>query len=92
MAAGEALKKKEIYILSFDGGGSRGIMEAIMLDHIMKIATIMHDQPDHIHFLLQIDKKLEKILSRQMLQERINTKVPNPVHPTDVFQFIAGKK
>ena len=36
---------KEIHVLSLDGGGSRGIMESIMLGHIMNLATIMKDNP-----------------------------------------------
>ena len=87
----EALKKKEINVLSFDGGGSRGIMEAMMLDDVMKTATLMYDKPDDIITLLSNDRKLEKIETRKKLQEIIKTKVSKPVHPTEVFQFIAGK-
>ena len=87
----EALKKKEMNVLSFDGGGSRGVMMILMLDDVMKTATLMRDKPDDLLTLLSNDRKLEKIEARKKLQEMIKTKVPKPVHPTEVFQFIAGK-
>ena len=40
--------QKELNILSLDGGGSRGIMESIMLGHIMNLATIMTKNPSYI--------------------------------------------
>ena len=68
---------KEIHVLSLDGGGSRGIMESIMLGHIMNLATIMKENPEEIryrpHNLLLIENH------------------PNPIHPTDAFQYIVGE-
>ena len=87
----EPFSKNEVYVLSFDGGGSRGIMEAIMLDHIMKIATLMRDQPEDILTLISEDGKLEKFETRENLKQMINHML-EPVHPTEVFQFIVGKK
>ena len=62
-----------------------------MLDHIMKTATIMRDQPFHILHLLSNDQKLENSETRNVLKVMISD-VLEPVHPTDVFQFIVGKK
>ena len=71
--------RKEIHVLSLDGGGSRGIMESIMLGHIMNLATIMKENPEEIY--------PENIFN---LLERIENH-PNPIHPTDAFQYIVGE-
>ncbi len=36
---------KNVDILSFDGGGSRGVMEAVILDDIMKLVTLLIEDP-----------------------------------------------
>jgi hypothetical protein len=70
--------RKEIHVLSLDGGGSRGIMESIMLGHIMNLATIMRDNPEKI------------INPDQNIIDEIENH-PNPIHPTEAFQYIVGK-
>ena len=56
---------EEIHVLSLDGGGSRGIMESIMLGHIMDLSTLMTKKPDKItnvlrNFKLENDPSIEK--------------------------------
>ena len=41
--------KGGIHLLSLDGGGSKGLMEAIMLKHIMNLATVMVENPEKIY-------------------------------------------
>ena len=74
---------KEIHVLSLDGGGSRGIMESIMLGHIMNLATIMKDNPGKIRDLdvMNLDQDTIEMIECQ----------PNPLHPTDVFNYIVGE-
>ena len=81
---------KPIHVLSFDGGGSRGLMEAIMIDEIMKLATIMRDNPEKLTEILKIDTGLETPETLKSLQEMVE-KVQDPIHPTEVFQYIMGK-
>ena len=40
--------QKEINILSFDGGGTRGVMEVFILKDVMQMATILRDFPKKI--------------------------------------------
>ena len=42
-------ERKEINILSFDGGGTRGVMEVFILDDIMKMATMLRNSPKKIY-------------------------------------------
>ena len=43
----------EIHVLSLDGGGSRGIMESILLGHIMDLSTLMTEKPGKITEILR---------------------------------------
>ena len=85
-------KKGEIHVLSLDGGGSRGIMESIMLGHIMDLSTLMTEKPSKIseilrHFQFQLDgpevgRKFQSLIELENL---------SPIHPTEAFQYIVGK-
>ena len=75
--------QKELNILSLDGGGSRGIMESIMLGHIMNLATIMTENPSYIK---EVIKKNEWSEIFPLISSH-----PNPIHPTEVFDYIVGK-
>ena len=78
-------KKKEMHVLSLDGGGSRGIMEVIMLGHIMNYATIMTKNPKEAKDSLSTNPELlKKISGREDLGY-------TPIHPTEAFQYIVGK-
>ena len=48
--------QKELNILSLDGGGSRGIMESIMLGHIMNLATIITENPSYIKEVIKTNE------------------------------------
>ena len=73
----------ELNILSLDGGGSRGIMESIMLGHIMNLATIMKETPIYIKEVIKNNdwSEIYPVISSH----------PNPTHPTEVFDYIVGK-
>ena len=73
-----------INVLSFDGGGSRGIMEVMILDDFMRLVTLMKNNPD-----ANLDDKLEdedKTEFKAMLAE-----IEDPIHPTEIFDCITGK-
>ena len=38
--------KNYVNILSFDGGGTRGVMEVFILKDIMRMATLLRDEPE----------------------------------------------
>ena len=82
----------EIHVLSLDGGGSRGIMESIMLEHIMDLSTLMTKKPGKITQILrkggfqldapEVGKKFQSLIELEKL---------SPIHPTEAFQYIVGK-
>ena len=76
---------KQIHVLSLDGGGSHGIMESIMLEHIMDISTLMTKKPSKITDTFESDEVGRKF---QSLIEQENL---TPIHPTEAFQYIVGK-
>ena len=45
-------KGKEIHILALDGGGSKAIMEVMMLQDIMNVSTLLRDRPKDMLKLL----------------------------------------
>ena len=79
-----------VNVLAFDGGGSRGLMEVLLLHHIMLLVTVMKQQPAKITSLVKNDPMLETENSRQMIQD-LMAKVDEAVHPTEVFNYIVGK-
>ena len=131
--------KKMINVLSFDGGGSRGIMEAMVLDDFMRLVTLMKEDPktNLIEMLRNNDRyEFVRLLHPQIKRNENNTsllhgacsnefqsgnefqwlgeslsslyrwKWPPPhdeikedhdeipkklIHPTEIFDLIAGK-
>ena len=81
---------KPIHVLSFDGGGSRGLMEAIMIKEIMNLATLMRDDPKEVTKLLKEDEGLKKPETLKSFKDKVD-EVKDPIHPNDVFQYIIGK-
>ena len=83
-------KEGEIHVLSLDGGGSRGIMESIMLGHVMDVSTLMTVKPSKITKILrnfqldgpEVGKKFQSLIELERL---------SPIHPTEAFQYIVGK-
>ena len=87
-----APKKKEIHVLSLDGGGSRGLMEAMNLDHIMKLATVMKNSPERIGNIINRDKMMKQKETVDKFVEFINEiNSEEAIHPTEAFQFIVGE-
>ena len=82
--------KKAINVLSFDGGGSRGLMEVLALQDIMLILTIMVRNPKEIAQLVKENANFELPNSRQAIHALME-KVEDPIHPTSVFNYIVGK-
>ena len=89
------LQRNEVHVLSLDGGGSRGIMESTMLEHIMNLATAMKRDPKNVTKILMenlpLDKSHEKIKSliKKVKDDETNGRYP-PIHPTEAFDYIAG--
>ena len=44
----EAFKMREFDILSFDGGGSKGVMEMVLLQDVMNTVTLLTQNPDKL--------------------------------------------
>ena len=79
--------QKAINVLAFDGGGSRGIMEAMIADDLMRMFTLMYKDPLKLQSLVMELKDLDK---RVELRNELKSVVP--IHPKDVFDMIAGMK
>ena len=79
---------KDVHVLSLDGGGSRGIMEVILLDHIMNLTTVMVKSPAVIMTLLD---KLDSQDFHSFAKYLVDHIEGDPIHPTDAFQYIVGK-
>ena len=86
---------EEIHVLSLDGGGSRGIMESIMLGHIMDISTLLTKKPSKITEIIrsfQLDAPEDYPEVGKKFQSLIELEKLSPIHPTEAFQYIVGKK
>ena len=79
--------KKPINVLAFDGGGSRGIMEVMIADDLMRMFTLMYKEPLKLQSLVM---ELKKRDNRKELRNKLQSVVP--IHPKDVFDMIAGMK
>ena len=79
-----------VNVLAFDGGGSRGLMEVLLLQHVMLLVSVIKQQPAKITSLINNDPMLETETSRQTIQD-LMAKVDKAVHPTEVFNYIVGK-
>lgn len=81
---------KKVNVLSFDGGGSRGIMEIKILQHIMLLFSAMREDPQKVTDFVKGDPKLEQSETRNQLRSILDS-VKIVIHPTEVFNFIVGK-
>ncbi|XP_046840321.1 uncharacterized protein LOC124434463 [Xenia sp. Carnegie-2017] len=86
---------KKINILSFDGGGSRGVMELKILDDVLRLTTIVLNSPKKIYFFANEDKNERNVnfLKDRSVRERLikdMEAVKDPIHPTDVYDMIVG--
>ena len=89
---------KKCNVLSFDGGGSRGLMEAMIIDDIMKMATLMKNCPEDVERIVSQDLSLSQDETLRQLKKCLvdhfdtdeTTDGNEALHPTDVFDYIAG--
>ncbi|XP_046840404.1 uncharacterized protein LOC124434566 [Xenia sp. Carnegie-2017] len=86
---------KKINILSFDGGGSRGVMELKILDDVLRLTTIVLKNPGTVDYLTNEDKNESNVnfLEDESVRKRVikdMEAVKDPIHPTDVYDMIVG--
>ena len=83
-------KFQHVDILSFDGGGSRGIMEVSILSDVMRLATILWQEPETLSYLTESSENvLESSDGRKKLVNDLD-KVSSPLHPTKIYDMIVG--
>ena len=92
----EAYRKrnKGFDVLSFDGGGTKGVMEAVIVKDIMNMATLLIRNPEKIKTLCikileenpNVDDQPEDL---KKIAEQLEG-VKSPVHPIEVFDMIVG--
>ena len=76
--------KNYVNILSFDGGGTRGVMEVFILRDIMRMATFLRDDQESIQDIVLDSSgvsRLEERNQRECLLKKLES-VENPIHPT----------
>ena len=78
-------------ILGIDGGGSRGIMEAAILQDLMNTTTMLRDHPAKLLEIISNERTslFQKKETREAFSQVIG-EVKNPIHPTEAFDMIAG--
>ena len=81
---------KEFDILSFDGGGSKGVMEMVLLQDVMNTVTLLTQNPDKLFKMIsQKDDLFTTATERCELADELKY-VQNPIHPTEVFDMMVG--
>ena len=90
---GSSGTNKMINVLSFDGGGSRGIMEAMVLDDFMRLTTLMKNSPQtDLLKKLRSKNKHDFVKLLHPLDENDQDPISDLIHPTEIFDMIAGKE
>ena len=80
-------------VLSFDGGGTKGVMEAVIVKDIMNMATLLIENPEKIRDLcIKILEENPDEYDPNVLKKiaELLKGVKSPVHPTEVFDMIVG--
>ena len=90
-----------VHVLCFDGGGARGYMEALIMDDILRLVTIMKNNPagllEHLKDVDVASTRSVGLKNTRELMDNIETE-ENLIHPTDIyngspiFNYIAGKQ
>ena len=62
-----------------------------MIMEIMNLATLMKRNPKEVTKLLEDDQELKKQETLASFKEKVEN-VQEPIHPTEVFQYIMGKQ
>ena len=87
---------KEFHILALDGGGSKGLMQALILQDVMNATTTIKQNPDRVLeiFRSQSVKNKAVFSTDEGRDEFINEMKliddHKAIHPTEVFDMIAG--
>ena len=83
---------KTFDILSFDGGGSKGAMEVVILKDVMNTVTLLKHDPSLIfpYSHIQDGKELFENSDDRMNFAQLLESVSHPIHPTEVFDMIVG--
>ena len=81
--------RKDLNILSFDGGGTLGVMEMVILEDIMNTATLLKTNPKAIQPFLASDTLFDLSAERESFSQLLST-VEDSIHPTEVFDMIVG--
>ena len=79
---------RHVDILSFDGGGSRGIMEVSILSDVMRLATIVWCDPEKLSYLTENNANLTPEIRKKLVNDL--AKVSKPLHPTQIYDMIVG--
>lgn len=89
--------RKTASILSLDGGGSRGVMECVVLDAIYNMATLILEHPDKmpsVQDLLKRAKDEEEKAAGQdfefTFKQELENAVAKPMHPKETCDMIVG--
>ena len=89
-----------VHVLCFDGGGAKGYMETLIMDDIMRLVTLMKNNPAELLMQLKaVDIERTRsdglIKIRDLMRDLTDESL---IHPTDVyngspiFNYIAGKR
>ena len=85
----EFSEKKSINILSFDGGGSRGVMEVMILDDFMRLATLMKPSKEETN--LSIFAIINKLGDEQKKNELMDYFfAEGKLKSMNIFSLVAG--
>merc|ERR1719264_1207714 len=88
MASADPNPTKPYNILSLDGGGSRGVMEAVILKDLMACLTLMQRgelKKDMVDFTTEDTRtRMRKMLDSVDFSEK------DSLHPGDVFKMVVG--
>ena len=80
---------KRLNLLGFDGGGSRGVMEAMILDDLMRLVTKMTKDPARFKNLPELIRGRNKCTKRRnsgnASDEELNLGYSTKRQYTDVF-------
>ena len=83
---------EQIDILSFDGSESRCIMEVAILQDIMRLATILWQDPTSLKYLTE-DKDNDPLIKDTETAETVFSELDNvidPINPTNIYDMITG--
>ena len=82
---------KDFDILSFDGGGSKGVMEMVILQDVMNTVTLLTRDPEKVLKLVNKNNGCMFATSAERCQfSNMIKDIENPVHPVEVFDMIVG--